>query len=33
MTDSMERELIELTSSRMTGQQMRERRAIPQSPL
>ena len=33
MPDSRERELIEPTSSRKTGHQMRERGAIPQSQL
>ena len=33
MLDSRERELIELTSSRKTGHQVRDRVAIPQSHL
>jgi hypothetical protein len=33
MPDSRERELTEPTSRRKTGQQMRERMAIPQSHL
>jgi hypothetical protein len=33
MPDSRERELVEPTSSRKTGHQMRERGAIPQSQL
>jgi hypothetical protein len=33
MLDSRERELVELTSSRNTGHQVRDRIAIPQSYL